>query len=131
MMLLYTVLLLRGFLSALPMRLEEQAMVDGCSRPGAFLRITLPLLVPGIAAVTAYAFIWICGEMLLLLILAKNSHHQTAALSLFTMMQSTRGASNYGSLLAAGILFTCPATALFLILQRAMLEGLTGGVLKT
>lgn len=126
----YTVLLLRGFFSALPVTLEEQAMVDGCSRPGAFLRITLPLSLPGIAAVTAYAFIWTWGDMLFPLILAKNFDHQTAALSLFTMMQSTRGATNYGGLLAAGILFTCPATVLFLILQRPMLEGLTGGALK-
>jgi ABC-type glycerol-3-phosphate transport system permease component len=126
----YTVMLLRGFFSVLPVAFEEQAMVDGCSRLGAFVRITLPLSLPGIAAVTAYAFIWTWGDMLFPLILAKNFDHQTAALSLFTMMQSTRGATNYGGLLAAGVLFTCPATLLFLILQRPMLEGLTGGALK-
>ena len=126
----YTVMLLRGFFSALPVALEEQAMVDGCSRLGAFVRITLPLSLPGIAAVAAYAFIWTWGDMLFPLILAKNFDHQTAALSLFTMMQSTRGATNYGGLLAAGILFTLPATLLFLLLQRPMIEGLTGGALK-
>jgi ABC-type glycerol-3-phosphate transport system permease component len=126
----YTVMLLRGFFSALPVALEEQAMVDGCNRLGAFVRITLPLSLPGIAAVAAYAFIWTWGDMLFPLILAKNFDHQTAALSLFTMMQSTRGATNYGGLLAAGILFTLPATLLFLLLQRPMIEGLTGGALK-
>jgi ABC-type glycerol-3-phosphate transport system permease component len=126
----YTVMLLRGFFSALPVALEEQAMVDGCNRLGAFVRVTLPLSLPGIAAVAAYAFIWTWGDMLFPLILAKNFDHQTAALSLFTMMQSTRGATNYGGLLAAGILFTLPATLLFLLLQRPMIEGLTGGALK-
>ena len=126
----YTVMLLRGFFSALPITLEEQAMVDGCGRLGAFVRITLPLSLPGVAAVTAYAFIWTWGDMLFPLILAKNFDHQTAALSLFTMMQSTRGATNYGGLLAAGVLFTVPATLLFMLLQRPMLEGLTGGALK-
>ena len=58
----------------------------------------------------------------------QNFDHQTAALSLFTMMQSTRGATNYGGLLAAGVLFTLPATLLFLLLQRPMLEGLTGAL---
>jgi ABC-type glycerol-3-phosphate transport system permease component len=126
----YTVMLLRGFFSALPVALEEQAMVDGCNRLGAFVRITLPLSLPGVAAVAAYAFIWTWGDMLFPLILAKNFDHQTAAVSLFTMMQSTRGATNYGGLLAAGVLFTIPATLLFLLLQRPMLEGLTGGALK-
>jgi len=126
----YAVMLLRGFFSTLPVTLEEQAMVDGCTRPGAFVRITLPLSLPGIAAVFAYAFIWTWGDMLFPLILAKNFDHQTAALSLFTMMQSTRGATNYAGLLAAGVLFTVPAAALFLALQRPMIEGLTGGALK-
>jgi ABC-type maltose transport system permease subunit len=45
-------------------------------------------------------------------------------------MQSTRGATNYGGLLAAGVLFTIPATVLFLLLQRPVIEGLTGGALK-
>ena len=108
----------------------QQAMVDGCTRPGAFVRITLPLLLPGIAAVFAYAFIWTWGDMLFPLILAKNLDHQTAALSLFITMQSTRGATNYGGLLAAGVLFTIPATVLFLLLQRPVIEGLTGGALK-
>jgi multiple sugar transport system permease protein/raffinose/stachyose/melibiose transport system permease protein len=126
----YSVMLLRSFFSALPVTLEEQAMVDGCSRLGAFIRITIPLSMPGIAAVTAYAFIWTWGDMLFPLILTKNLDHQTAALSLFTMMQSTRGATNYGGLLAAGILFTLPTVLLFFVLQRPMLEGLTGGALK-
>jgi ABC-type glycerol-3-phosphate transport system permease component len=126
----YSVMLLRSFFSALPVTLEEQAMVDGCSRLGAFIRITIPLSLPGIAAVTAYAFIWTWGDMLFPLVLTKNLDHQTAALSLFTMMQSTRGATNYGGLLAAGILFTLPTVLLFFVLQRPMLEGLTGGALK-
>ena len=126
----YAVMLLRGFFSTLPVTLEEQARVDGCTRLGAFARITLPLSLPGVAAVFAYAFIWTWGDMLFPLILTKNLDHQTAALSLFTMMQSTRGATNYAGLLAAGVLFTIPATILFLVLQRPMIEGLTGGALK-
>jgi sn-glycerol 3-phosphate transport system permease protein len=62
--------------------------------------------------------------------LAKNIDRQTAALSLFTMMQSTRGATNYSGLLAAGVLFTLPAVVLFIMLQRPLLEGLRAGALK-
>lgn len=126
----YAVILLRGFFSTLSVTLEEQAMVDGCSRVGAFLRITLPLSLPGIIAVSAFVFIWTWGDMLFPLILSKNIDNQTAALSLFTMMQSTRGATNYGGLLAAGVLFTMPVVVLFILVQRQLLEGLTAGSLK-
>lgn len=126
----YAVLLLRSFFSGLSVSLEEQAMVDGCGRLGAFMRITLPLSIAGIIAVTVYVFIWTWGDMLFPFILAKNIDNQTAALSLFNMMQSTRGATNYAGLLAAGVLFTLPAMILFVALQRQLLEGLTAGSLK-
>ena len=105
-------------------------MVDGCSRIGAFLRVTLPLSAAGIVAVSVYVFIWTWGDMLFPLILAKNIDRQTAALSLFNMMQSTRGATNYSGLLAAGVIFTLPAVVLFMLLQRQLVEGLTAGSLK-
>jgi ABC-type glycerol-3-phosphate transport system permease component len=126
----YAVLLLRSFFSTLSVSLEEQAMVDGCSRIGAFLRVTLPLSAAGIVAVSVYVFIWTWGDMLFPLILAKNIDRQTAALSLFNMMQSTRGATNYSGLLAAGVIFTLPAVVLFMLLQRQLVEGLTAGSLK-
>jgi ABC-type glycerol-3-phosphate transport system permease component len=125
----YAVLLLRGFFSTLAVSLEEQAMVDGCSRLGAFLRITLPLSATGIVAVSVYVFTWTWGDMLFPLILARDTSHQTAALSLFNMMQSTRGATNYGGVLAAGVVFTIPSVVLFMLLQ-GQLADLTAGSLK-
>jgi ABC-type glycerol-3-phosphate transport system permease component len=126
----YAVLLLRSFFLDVPVSLEEQALVDGCGRLGAFCRVTLPLSLAGLVAVLVFVFIWTWGDMLFPLILAKNIDRQTAALSLFTMMQSTRGATNYSGLLAAGVLFTLPAVTLFVLLQRPLLEGLRSGALK-
>jgi multiple sugar transport system permease protein len=126
----YAVLLLRSFFIEVPVSIEEQALVDGCSRVGAFFRITLPLSLAGIVAVLVYVFIWTWGDILFPLILAKNIDRQTAALSLFNMMQSTRGATNYSGLLAAGVLFTLPAVVLFVLLQRPLLEGFRAGALK-
>jgi ABC-type glycerol-3-phosphate transport system permease component len=126
----YAVLLLRSFFLGVPVALEEQAMVDGCSRLGAFVRITLPLSAAGVIAVSIFVFIWAWGDMLFPLILTKNIDRQTAALSLFNMMQSTRGATNYSGLLAAGVLFTLPAVILFVSLQRQLVEGMTAGSLR-
>ena len=86
----YAILLLRSFFLDVPVSLEEQALVDGCSRVGAFFRVTVPLSLAGLVAVLVFVFIWTWGDMLFPLILAKNIDRQTAALSLFTMMQSTR-----------------------------------------
>jgi multiple sugar transport system permease protein len=126
----YAILLLRSFFLDVPVSLEEQALVDGCSKVGAFFRVTVPLSLAGLVAVLVFVFIWTWGDMLFPLILAKNIDRQTAALSLFTMMQSTRGATNYSGLLAAGVLFTLPAVGLFIMLQRPLLEGLRAGALK-
>jgi N,N'-diacetylchitobiose transport system permease protein len=68
--------------------------------------------------------------MLFPLILSKNIDTQTAALSVFTMMQSTRGATNYSGMLAAGVIFTLPVVVLFMLIQRHLVEGLTAGALK-
>jgi multiple sugar transport system permease protein len=126
----YAVLLLRSFFVSVPVALEEQAMVDGCTRLGAFLRVTVPLSAAGIVAVSVFVFIWAWGDMLFPLILTKNIDHQTAALSLFNMMQSTRGATNYSGLLAAGVLFTLPAVVLFMSLQRQLVAGMMAGSLR-
>jgi len=126
----YAVLLLRSFFVSVPVALEEQAMVDGCTRLGAFLRVTVPLSAAGVVAVSVFVFIWAWGDMLFPLILTKNIDHQTAALSLFNMMQSTRGATNYSGLLAAGVLFTVPAVVLFMSLQRQLVEGMMAGSLR-
>lgn len=126
----YAVVLLRGFFSTLSVSLEEQARVDGCTRAGAFLRITLPLSAAGLVAVSVYVFIWSWGDVLFPLLLAKDIDRQTAALSLYNMMQSTRGATNTTGLIAAGVLFSLPAVLLFTALQRKLVEGMTAGALR-
>ncbi len=126
----YAVVLLRGFFSTLSVSLEEQARVDGCTRAGAFLRITLPLSAAGLVAVSVYVFIWSWGDVLFPLLLAKDLDRQTAALSLYNMMQSTRGATNTTGLIAAGVLFSLPAVLLFTLLQRKLVEGMTAGALR-
>jgi N,N'-diacetylchitobiose transport system permease protein len=126
----YSVLLLRSFLFGPTAELEEAALVDGCSRLRALWHITLPLSVSGLVAAGLFVFVWTWGDMIFPLILTKDISRQTAALSLFTLLQSTRGATNYGGLLAAGVLFTLPTIACFVILQRYLVQGVTTGSLR-
>lgn len=86
----FTVWTLRGFIVNVPKELEEAAMVDGCSRTGAFMRVVFPLLAPGMVATSVYGFIQAWNEYLYALMLM-SQNHQTATvwLSNFTTQHGT------------------------------------------
>ena len=73
----FTIWTLRGFVAGLPIELEEAAMVDGCSRIGAFFRITFPLLAPGLVATGVFGFIQAWNEFTLALVVMTREDRQT------------------------------------------------------
>ena len=123
----FTVWTLRGFVAAIPRELEEAAMVDGCGRTGAFLRVVFPLLAPGMVATSVYAFIQAWNEYLYALMLM-SQQHQTATvwLSNFT----TKHGTEYAPMMAGATLMAVPMVVLFLFVQRRMAAGLTAGAVK-
>jgi N,N'-diacetylchitobiose transport system permease protein len=127
MVLPFTVWTLRGFVAAVPKELEESALVDGCTRLQAFLRIVFPLLAPGLMATSLFGFITAWNEFPLVLILNKESA-QTLPLWL-TQFQTNFG-DDWGATMAASTLFTLPVVIVFLILQRKAVGGLTAGAVK-
>lgn len=126
----YAVIMLRSFVVGVPIELEEAARIDGCNQLDTLRRVTLPLVLPGLVAAGLFVFVWTWGDMIFPLILTKDISRQTAALSLFTMLQSTRGATNYGGMLAGGVLFTLPTVVLFSVMQRYLIQGMTAGAVK-
>lgn len=127
MVLPFTIWTLRGFVAAVPRELEESALVDGCTRPQAFVRIVLPLLAPGLMATSLFGFITAWNEYPLVLILNKEGA-QTLPLWL-TQFQTNFG-DDWGATMAASTLFTLPVVIVFLILQRKAVGGLTAGAVK-
>ncbi|PWI44044.1 carbohydrate ABC transporter permease [Streptomyces sp. ICBB 8177] len=127
MVLPFTVWTLRGFVAAVPRELEESALVDGCTRFQAFVRIVFPLLAPGLMATSLFGFITAWNEFPLVLILNKNSA-QTLPLWL-TQFQTNFG-DDWGATMAASTLFTLPVIIVFLFLQRRAVGGLTAGAVK-
>ena len=91
-MLPFTVWTLRGFVAGVPIELEEAAMVDGCCRVGAFFRITLPLLAPGLVATGVFGFIQAWNEFTLALVVMTGPAKETLPVWLSTFSEST-GAS--------------------------------------
>lgn len=128
MVLPFTVLTLRSFVAAVPRELEESAMVDGCTRPQAFVKVIFPLLAPGLMATSLFGFITAWNEFPLVLILNKDAEAQTLPLWL-SSFQTVFG-DDWGATMAAASLFAVPILLLFLFLQRKAVGGLTSGAVK-
>ncbi|MET7651931.1 MULTISPECIES: carbohydrate ABC transporter permease [unclassified Streptomyces] len=123
----FTVWTLRGFIVNIPKELEEAAMVDGCSRTGAFIRVVFPLLAPGMVATSVYGFIQAWNEYLYaLMLLSQKNQTATVWLSNF----STKHGTEYAPMMAGATMMALPIVALFLLVQRKMAAGLTAGAVK-
>ncbi|MCZ0206026.1 carbohydrate ABC transporter permease [Streptomyces achromogenes] len=128
MVLPLTILTLRGYIAAVPKELEESAMVDGCTRPQAFVKVIFPLLAPGLMATSLFGFITAWNEFPLVLILNKSAEKQT--LPLWLSQFQTAFGDDWGATMAASSLFALPILILFIFLQRKAVSGLTDGAVK-
>jgi N,N'-diacetylchitobiose transport system permease protein len=119
---------LRGFLLGVPRELEEAAMVDGSTRFGAFVRILLPLVAPGLVATSIFAFIQVWNEFILAYVLLQSQEKQTLPvwLASFTTLRGTE----WGPLMAAATLTALPVVIFFVIIHRRIAFGLTAGAVR-
>ncbi|MFJ5719400.1 carbohydrate ABC transporter permease [Streptomyces sp. NPDC093149] len=120
--------MIRGFVINIPPELEESAMVDGCSRMGAFWRVTFPLLAPGLAAAAIFSLITAWNEYLLAYVVLQDNDKYT--LNVWLMNFTTSRGIDYGALMAASTLIAIPVVAFFLLVQKYMATGLTSGAVK-
>jgi N,N'-diacetylchitobiose transport system permease protein len=124
----FTVWTLRGFVMGIPRELEEAAMVDGCTRMGAFVRILLPLIAPGLVATSIFAFVQAWNEFIYAYVLLTSRDNQTLQvwLASFTTLRGT----DWGPLMAAATLTSLPVVIFFAIVQRRVAFGLTAGAVR-
>ena len=121
------VAIMASFVEGLPVELEEAGQVDGLTRIGAFLRVTLPLSTPGIATAAILAFIFSWNNFLFALVLSdQNTRTLPVAIANFTAYASV----DWGGLMAASVLITVPVMAIALLAQRYVVSGLTAGATK-
>jgi N,N'-diacetylchitobiose transport system permease protein len=125
----FSVWTLRGFILGIPKELEEAAMVDGSTRLGAFARILLPLVAPGLVATSVFAFITSWNEYIFARILLNDQSKQTVTVWLSYFLGTSRN-TDWGALMAASTLTAIPVVLFFLIVQRRIAFGLTAGAVK-
>jgi len=124
----FTVWMLVGYFDSIPRELEESAMMDGCGRFGALLRVVLPLAAPGIAATAIFAFVSSWSELLFAITFTTETEMRTLSAGLLYMVGQYE--IQWGQLSAGVIISTVPVAVLFTFLQRHLIRGLTAGALK-
>ncbi len=125
----FSIWMLRGFILGIPRDLEEAAMVDGRSRTGAFIKILLPLVAPGLVATSIFAFIQAWNEFIFAYILLSDQQKQTLTVWLASFLGTSRG-TDWGGLMAGATLTAIPVVIFFLIVQRRIAFGLTAGAVR-
>ena len=125
----FAVWTLRGFLLNIPKELEEAAMVDGSSRLGAFVRILLPLVAPGLVATSVFVFITSWNEFIFAYVLLNDQSKQTITVWLSAFYGTSRQV-DWGGLMAGSILAAIPVLVFFGFVQRKIAFGLTAGAVK-
>jgi ABC-type glycerol-3-phosphate transport system permease component len=123
----FVIWMMRGFFDEIPAELDESAMVDGCSRFGAFLKVILPLTAPGLAASAIICFIFSWNEFLFALILTNISAKTlpVAAAGFITDRMVL-----WGKLCAASVVIYFPVMIFGLLTRRYLIRGLTLGSIK-
>lgn len=125
----FTIWTLRGFIANIPAELEEAAQVDGCSRFQSFFRILLPLVAPGVAAASVFAFILAWNEFVLANVVLLSAQNQTLPLWL-AGFQSSYKEMDWSGLMASSTLFALPVIVFFIIVQGRIHEGAAAGGVK-
>jgi len=124
----FSVMTMRSFYAAIPVELEEAAMIDGCTRLGALFRVLLPVALPGLVATTIYGFINSWNELLFAVMLVQSPRLQTIPVGLMSMTDEAR--TEYGMMLAIAVLALAPSLLLFGVIQRWLTAGLSAGAVK-
>jgi N,N'-diacetylchitobiose transport system permease protein len=124
----FTVWMLRGFIQSVPAEIEDAAMVDGCSRLGAFRRALLPLIAPGMVATSIFAFIQAWNQYLFAYVFMQLNTRYT--LTVWLQSFETNRGTDYSGLMAGSVLYTLPVVVLFVLVQRKVVAGLASGAVK-
>ena len=124
----YSIWMMRGYFSTIPMELEEAAMVDGCSRLGAIRRVILPISAPGIVATVIYSFILGWNNVIYPLTFITLESKKVVSIGFLSLISGD--ITPWNAVMAASVMTTIPLLILFMFLQRSLVHGLTAGAVK-
>ncbi|QHW31663.1 carbohydrate ABC transporter permease [Paenibacillus rhizovicinus] len=124
----FSTIMLRGFFQRIPSSLEEAAMIDGCSRWSALLRVIIPVMLPGIASTFIFAFVQNWNELFLAVMFIDNDSLKTLPVAMNSFI--LKFDVDWGAMSAGAVLSIIPTIFIFAVAQRFIVEGLTQGAEK-
>ena len=124
----YSVVTLRSFFDGVPASLEEAALIDGCNRIQTMLKISVPLMLPGIASVIIFDFVNTWNDFATANLFIDSTKKKTIAVALYSLIQNYDIA--WGELMAGTIIAILPTMILFSFLRKYMIAGLVNGAVK-
>lgn len=124
----FSVVTLRTYFAGLPKELEESAKIDGCGTIRTFLRIMLPIAIPGVVVAMVFSFLFAWGDLIYgMTFIGKESMRPiTAGIYNFLGFQST----SWNNTMAFGTVSIIPVVLIFIFIQRFIISGLTNGAVK-
>jgi multiple sugar transport system permease protein len=125
----FSIFLLRQFFLTIPRELDEAAAIDGCSSFGVFWRIILPVARPALVVVALLQFIGSWNDFVGPLVFINQPHMYTVSLGVY-MFQSQQGQTPWNLTMAASVIAVVPVLIVFLLAQKAIIEGVATQGLK-
>jgi multiple sugar transport system permease protein len=120
--------LLMGYFRSIPADLEEAALIDGATRLGALFRVVMPLVAPGLIAVSVFTFTGAWNELLLALIFITSPDRQTVPVAVSYLI--TGDVFRWGLIMAGSVAAAVPVMVLYYLGQRFVVQGLAAGAVK-
>ena len=124
----FSIWMIKGFMDSIPFDLEEAAMIDGCTQFQSFLRIIVPISMPGISTVGIFTFINSWGEFMLASILLRSDRNNTISISLRKFMLEF--AIDWPILMTASTMATIPTIFFLVFAQKYLIRGISAGAVK-
>lgn len=124
----FVILILRTYFLGLPKELEDSAKIDGCNTFTAFLKIMLPISIPGVIMCAVFSFLFAWGDLAysLTFVVSENMRSMTAGIYNFIGKYGIQ----WNCIMAYGTIITIPVIVIFVFLQKYVVSGLTNGALK-
>lgn len=117
-----------GFFKSMSFDIEEAAMVDGCTRLGAFIRVILPICLPGIVTVAIFSFLLSWNDYVFALVMSTSDATKTLPVGLASILGSFD--ARWGEVMAGATLIALPLFVVFAFLSRYFIQGLAAGAMK-
>jgi multiple sugar transport system permease protein len=124
----FTTWMLSGYFKTIPVDIEEAALIDGCSRLQAIVRIMIPISAPGLVTVIIYSFIASWNEFMFALTLVQSINKTPLTLGLYNFVG--RYTTQWEFLTGAAFLAILPVIVLFLFIEKQLVAGIVGGAVK-